>query len=79
MRRVLPKTEEIVRKTNLDNASHYSNQLRCPQSLIFTFLGWSGSGPVSTITITLPYNWSYMATVVVGTYIFLCGCPMDRD
>ena len=30
------------------------------------------------LTITLPYNWAYMATVVVGTYIFLCGGPMDR-
>ena len=31
------------------------------------------------LTITLPYNWAYMATVVVGTDIFLCGGPMDRD
>jgi hypothetical protein len=31
------------------------------------------------LTITLPYNWAYMATMVVGTDIFLCGGPMDRD
>ena len=31
------------------------------------------------LTITLPYNWVYMATVVVGTEIFLCGGHMDRD
>jgi hypothetical protein len=33
---------------------------------------------VAHLAVTLPYNWSYMATVVVGTYIFLCGGPMDR-
>jgi hypothetical protein len=31
------------------------------------------------LTITLLYNWAYMATVVVGTDIFLCGGHMDRD
>jgi hypothetical protein len=30
------------------------------------------------LTITLPYNWAYLATMVVGTDIFLCGGPMDR-
>ena len=39
LRRVLPKTEEILRKTNLGNARPYSNQPRCPQSLLFTFGG----------------------------------------
>ena len=31
------------------------------------------------LTITLLYNWAYMATAVVGTDIFLCGGHMDRD
>jgi hypothetical protein len=48
LRRVLPKTEEILRKTNLGT---YSNQPRFPQSLLFTFGGWSGSGPGSTISV----------------------------
>ena len=90
LRRVLPNIEEMLRKTILGNARPYYNQPRCPQSLLFTFGGWSGSGPVSTISvfdpaaamwrdliITLPYNWAYMATAVVGTDIFLCGGHMD--
>ena len=30
------------------------------------------------LTITLLYNWAYMATAVVGTDIFLCGGHMHR-
>ena len=30
------------------------------------------------LNITLPYNWSYMATMVAGTDIFLCVGHMDR-
>ena len=81
-----------MRKTNLSNKRPYSIQPKCPQSLLFNFSGWSGSGPVSTtsffdpapvmwrdLNITLPYNWSYMATIVAGTDIFLCVGHMDRD
>ena len=52
-RRVLPQFEEILRKSNLGNARPYFNQPRCPQSLLFTFGGWSGSGPVSTISVLI--------------------------
>ena len=76
LRKVKTRLEEIQAKTSLNNLGSYFVRPICPQSLLFTFGGWSGSGPVSTnsvfdpaatlwrdLTITLPYNWAYMATM----------------
>ena len=31
------------------------------------------------LTTTLPENWAYMATVVVGTDVYLCGGHMEGE
>ena len=90
--RVHPKVEEVLSKVDFNFPGPFPAKPRCPQSLLFVFGGWSGTGPVSTISvfdpaaamwtdlsISLPYNWAYMATVVVGTDIFLCGGHMDEE
>ena len=89
-----PKVEELLRKSRMSKSSqdHYSTKPRCPQSLLFVFGGWSGISPISTISVfdpaaatwrdmtnTLPDNWAYMATVVVGTDMYLCGGHMEGD
>ena len=56
-----------------------SNQPRYPESRITISVFDPVAAMWRDLTITLPYNWVYMATVVVGTEIFLCGGHMDRD
>jgi len=69
-----------------------SAEPRFPESLILTFGGWSGSGPVSTISImdpssakwtdlstSLPCSWAYLDTVVVDTEVFLCGGHVEHE
>ena len=87
-----PKVETVLSKSRKSKSSHYWTRPRCPQSLLFVFGGWSGDGPISTISVydpaaamwrdlttTLPDNWAYMATVVVGTDVYLCGGHMEGE
>merc|ERR1719369_2751782 len=89
--RVRPVLEEVS-FNNLTLTGNWTYQPRCPQSLLFTFGGWSGSSPVSSISVldpaankwtdlsvSLPHNWAYMASVVVGIDVFLCGGHMEED
>ena len=55
------------------------NQPRYPESRITISVFDPAAAMWRDLTITLPYNWAYMATVVVGTDIILCEGHMDRD
>jgi len=71
---------------NFNFRCNASVQPRFPDTFLFTFGGWSGSGPVNTISVfnpssakwinlsmSLPSDWAYLDTAVVDTNIFLCG------
>ena len=50
-----------------------SNKPRYPESRITISVFDPVAAMCRDLTITLPYHWAYMATVVVETEIFLCG------
>eukprot|EP00092_Neocalanus_flemingeri_P015715 GFUD01017009.1.p1 GENE.GFUD01017009.1~~GFUD01017009.1.p1 ORF type:complete len:597 (+),score=175.10 GFUD01017009.1:93-1883(+) len=88
------RVEEVLSRVSLGitRTRHIFVRPRCPQSFLFAFGGWSGPGPVDTISVydpaaatwrdlttTLPESWAYMRTVVVGAEVFLCGGELEGE